>query len=167
VHILDEEVLRRTTRLGRGNIQNQYLISALGYNLSIVPFTLFGTGRQNARAAKRVLCALMKLPPIGRSPKISLLWDGFRNRYYRVVAHSQPARNSSGRPNEFNDCPWSIIVLDADFRILGEQKFLSGKYRSASAFPTRKGLLVANKSVTPSGLPDRRIHSFTLFSISE
>lgn len=53
-HILDDGALRRTTLRGRENIQKRYMIAALGYNLSLVLFTLFGTGRPKSWAAKGV-----------------------------------------------------------------------------------------------------------------
>jgi len=68
-HILDDGALRRTTLRGRENIEKRYLIAALGYNLSLVLCTAFGTGRPKAWAAK------------GFSDAFSLL-----NRHVKAVA---------------------------------------------------------------------------------
>jgi transposase len=51
-HILDDGSMRRTTLRGRENIEKRYLIAALGYNLSLMLFTMFGVGRPKEWAAK-------------------------------------------------------------------------------------------------------------------
>jgi hypothetical protein len=96
----------------------------------------------------------------------AIIWDKYRNFYYRIATHAQSARNASGRINNVNDRPWSIIVLDQQFRILGEQRFPAGNYYYAAIYPVKDGLLIANKFKALSGLPTRQISSFTLFSIS-
>ena len=51
-HILDDGAMRRTTLKGRENIEKRYLIAALGYNISLILFTMFGVGRPKEWAAK-------------------------------------------------------------------------------------------------------------------
>ncbi len=75
---------------------------------------------------------------------VAILYDPFRDRYYRIVAHWQPLKNEEGRKNVNSDAPWSIIVLDADLQMLGEQKIEPYAYKFDGVIVTEKGLLVRN-----------------------
>lgn len=92
---------------------------------------------------------------------VAILYDPFKDRYYRIVAHWQPLKNEEGRKNVNSDAPWSIIVLDADLQILGEQKIEPFTYRFDGIVVTEKGLLVRNNYFHSK--EDRNKISYTLF----
>lgn len=75
---------------------------------------------------------------------ISIIYDPFLDRYYRIVKHRQPLESSSGNKNNAEDAPWSIIVLDAHLNILHEQKFSPGLYDFNDIIVTKEGVLVRN-----------------------
>lgn len=74
---------------------------------------------------------------------VSIIYDPYRNRYYRIVAHAQQLYDSNGRQNEDDDRSHSIMIFDENFKIIGEQEFEKGEYNFFYTFVTKKGLLVA------------------------
>ena len=53
-----------------------------------------------------------------------LIYDQYRDVYYRIVAHDQPLKNPiTNRLNSAAYKPFSIIVLDKDLNYLGESTF--------------------------------------------
>ena len=91
----------------------------------------------------------------------AILYDPFRDRYYRIAAHWQPLKNNDGVKNVNSDAPWSIIVLDADLQILGEQKIEPHTYRFDGIMVTKEGLLVRNNYFHSK--ENRNKISYTLF----
>lgn len=75
---------------------------------------------------------------------VSILYDPFLNRHYRIVKHWQPLEGDNGQRNNAEDAPWSIIVLDAQLNILHEQKFPPGIYDFSDIIVSKNGLLVRN-----------------------
>jgi hypothetical protein len=92
---------------------------------------------------------------------VAILYDPFKDRYYRIVAHWQPLKNEEGVKNVNSDAPWSIIVLDSDLQILGEQKIEPYTYKFDGVVVTEKGLLVRNNYFHSK--EDRDKISYTLF----
>lgn len=76
-----------------------------------------------------------------------IYYDKYRDKYYRIVRHR----------SEFNNDPevdcekytWSIIVLDADFNIIGEQKFKSCEYNYQVFFPAKEGIYLLKPNLDP------------------
>lgn len=73
----------------------------------------------------------------------NLLYDKFRNVYYRIVSHSQPFKNEqTDSVNNAAIRPFSIIILDENLRYLGEtviDKY--EKYSYANPTISTKGIL--------------------------
>ncbi len=76
----------------------------------------------------------------------NIIYDKYRNLYYRVVFHNQKERNEDGTTNNrFNDRPWSIIVLDKNFNYIDEIIFSAKKYLSGRFLPTSRGILMTKR----------------------
>ena len=76
-----------------------------------------------------------------------LYYDKYRDNYYRIVKHRYKIDNNP----EF-DCEnhtWSIIVIDADFNIIGEQKFKNCEYNYQVFFPAKEGLYLLQSNSDP------------------
>lgn len=90
---------------------------------------------------------------------LSLVYDPFRNCYYRLVHHAMRFENENGMTvNSFLDKPWSLMVLDENFRIIGEKQMDAERFLPA-VFPVSDGLLVLQRKGM-NGVPPVR---FTLF----
>ena len=73
-----------------------------------------------------------------------LVSDPYRGRYLRVYMHGlpRPAPGALLRP-AYADVPWSLLILDNDFRRIGEVNF-SANFDPNSLLVTRQGILVGN-----------------------
>ncbi|MEM6269373.1 MAG: DUF4221 family protein [Bacteroidota bacterium] len=92
-----------------------------------------------------------------------VMYDSYRKLYYRIALH--PQKFSDGAANrELYEKPWSIMVFDEKFEILGEQKFSAQQFFPIDMFVGKQGLYVSNARVRREGIPDRQL-SFTLFEV--
>lgn len=91
----------------------------------------------------------------------SMYYDPFRNRYYRVYLHGIPFDNQDGTVNTFDDKPWSLMILDENFKLIGEQKFTPA-YNFRDIIISKKGLLVSH--VPPIG--STKGLTYTAFTIN-
>jgi hypothetical protein len=91
----------------------------------------------------------------------AILYDPYRDRCYRIAIHWQPLKNNEGIKNVNSDAPWSIIVLNADLQILGEQKIEPHTYTYDGIIVTPRGLLVRNNYFHSK--ENRNKISYTLF----
>lgn len=81
-----------------------------------------------------------------------IYYDNHRGNYYRIVKHR--AEMSEGKIEDVENFTWSIIVLDEDFNILGEQLFYFKDYNYQFFYPTKKGVYITK---TNSDLEDKTI----------
>ena len=94
----------------------------------------------------------------------NLIYDPYREVYYRVVLHPQKFRNEDRTSNNYNDRAWSIMVIDKNFHLLSENYFEARKYRFSYVIVTSKGLLISNDhELNPN--TDAKKLSFTLFEL--
>lgn len=70
-----------------------------------------------------------------------LLYDKYKNQYYRVCKHSINYENRDGTINFIDDSPWSLIVADSNFNIKKEILF-PPSYSRHDIFVTPAGVLV-------------------------
>ncbi len=75
----------------------------------------------------------------------SVIYDKYRDLYYRTVYHNQQARNKDGTINKLWDRPWSIIVLDKDFNYIDELAFSAKEFRNFSVIPTPRGIILTKR----------------------
>ncbi|MDQ3108874.1 MAG: DUF4221 domain-containing protein [Bacteroidota bacterium] len=94
---------------------------------------------------------------------VNLIYDPYRNFYYRIVHHAIPFENKNGfTVNTFSDKVWSLMLLNEDFEVLNEISFDPHQHLPA-VFPTTEGVLVKRN-------PGENSHgniSFALFKIIE
>lgn len=94
-----------------------------------------------------------------------VIYDKYRHLYYRVVRHSYNYENKDGSVNYWFDNPWSIIVLNEDFKNLGEVKFPPKTFFYPKMLVSKDGLLVSNDhNLNP--IYDPKKLSFILFRIN-
>ena len=78
---------------------------------------------------------------IADEPKYTnIIFDPFKNVYYRVVKHRH---NSAGSASI--EKTWSVIVIDTELNVLGEMKF-SGDYKYDVFIPTPIGVVTAKRN---------------------
>lgn len=73
-----------------------------------------------------------------------VIYDKYRNIYYRIVKHGQDEVNKDGSKNDYFDRSWSIIVLDSNFKIIKEIYMQPKNYRFTDLVLTRDGLLISD-----------------------
>lgn len=89
-----------------------------------------------------------------------LVYDTYRNYYYRVVHHALDYETKDGMTvNSYLDKPWSIMILDENFELLDEilmdqDRFVPGIY------PAENGIFLRQRPAKGSTGPI----AFTLFS---
>jgi len=93
----------------------------------------------------------------------NILYDPWRRCYYRFVAHNQDFRSSDGHVNLFRDKPWSVMILDEDFRVVGEQAFVAKEYFFPNALVTEDGLLVEMSGAVTT-TDDRNMVRYRVFA---
>jgi len=74
----------------------------------------------------------------------AVLHDPFRRVYYRMVLHGLPYKNPDGSINRLEDKPFSVLVMDEQFNVLGEQLFEGGRYAFRCWFVHPDGLFISN-----------------------
>lgn len=76
----------------------------------------------------------------------AIVWDPFRELYYRQAFHRCSYREPDGKTVKGpGDQPWSLIVLNEDLEKLGEMKMDSESYDPGPIFISEKGLLLPKK----------------------
>lgn len=73
----------------------------------------------------------------------SLVYDAFRNLYYRIAEHAIPLENEDGTVPDKKSKTWSIIVLNEQLERLGEVKFPSNTYFN-TILPMPEGVYIIN-----------------------
>ncbi len=74
----------------------------------------------------------------------SIIFDKFRNVYYRVYKKSVPYLNNDGKIRSGSEIPWSLIVLDDAFNKLGEIEFNPAKYSPSYIIPSEQGVYIGH-----------------------
>lgn len=72
----------------------------------------------------------------------ALFFDKSRNLYFRFAVHRQEYIGSDGMVKEFGSNPWSIIILDKDFKIIDEIFMEANKYYFNGCYMSSKGLMI-------------------------
>ncbi len=71
-----------------------------------------------------------------------LIYDKYRNLFYRIVSHAQPLRDSLNNYNDNFTRNWSIMVFDDSFNYITEQFFQGRKYNPFYTFVAKEGLII-------------------------
>jgi hypothetical protein len=74
-----------------------------------------------------------------------LLYDKWRNVYYRIAYPSREFKKSMlrERVSELNR-PFSIILMDSDFKFISETEFEGGRYNPGNIFVGKEGLYLSD-----------------------
>jgi hypothetical protein len=73
----------------------------------------------------------------------SILYDKWRDLYYRIVEQGVELKDTKGNFNTWYDKKPSVIILNSEFEVLGETDLLQSMYRISDAFVGEKGLYIA------------------------
>lgn len=92
----------------------------------------------------------------------TIVYDPYRDCYYRLVLHAQSFTNKDGSTNFYEDRPWSLQIFDADLRLIGEQDFPPRRYAFGDLLVVKDGLLIGN--LHPDKTAKQSL-SFTLFTL--
>lgn len=77
-----------------------------------------------------------------RSRYSLLMYDKYRDLYYRIAVHPQEMVNEDGSVNKYNSNEWSIMVINNKFELIKEILMEKNKYIIHSAVVTEEGLLI-------------------------
>ncbi len=77
---------------------------------------------------------------------VNLVYDPFRRRILRIVAHDQPDKDQNSVSLDKKRARWSIMVLDYQGDCLGEYLFPSETYDFMSIFAVPRGILVSREN---------------------
>ena len=95
----------------------------------------------------------------------AIIYDVYRDLYYRIVKHAIPEYDeTTGAINSYYDKPFSIIILNKDFQILGETKFPGEIYNFNNFFLTEEGLYMSNSNDKNPDLNENEL-SYALFKV--
>lgn len=72
-----------------------------------------------------------------------LVYDNYRGVYYRIACLPVDAKDKDGNLNDIFNKPISIIILDNDFKIIGESKITDNTYLFYMFFVGKGGLYFA------------------------
>src|SRR5690606_26614167 len=86
-----------------------------------------------------------------------VVYDSYRNLFYRVFKKESPYLNEDGTVKR--DYNWSLIVLNYNFEVIGELPFSSTEYSPLVIAPCRKGVIIS------SSIEKGVVNSYTLFNI--
>ena len=89
-----------------------------------------------------------------------IYYDKYRNVYYRPVKHENKTKNKFGSQN-VNEFKYSIMILDENFKVVGEQIFDSKDHLMYYIIITKSGILLKS----PDDLSGKT--RFTLFTLNE
>jgi hypothetical protein len=93
-----------------------------------------------------------------------ILYDKYKDQYYRVLQHASEYINEDGTLNTWIDKPWSILVLDRNFDLIQEFVFPPKMYDFRLIHVTRDGLLLStNHKLNPNY--DHSKSRFALFNL--
>jgi hypothetical protein len=96
-----------------------------------------------------------------------IFWDKYRKVYYRFARQGTPYLDSkTGRIANGEDKSCSIIILDENFKKIGETLLSQGKYFIRDSYVSRKGLCISNSHYRNPNL-NESIMSFTVFSLNK
>jgi hypothetical protein len=90
-----------------------------------------------------------------------IVFDKYRNLYYRLVSVSSKFINDDGTLNSMND--WSCMVLDSNFKIIDEIFFSVEDYFSYYFYPVPEGILIGDSKRASA---EKSKFCLTLFEIN-
>jgi len=96
-----------------------------------------------------------------------VLYDRYREVYYRYALHGIPARDNDNQSRSHHDQPFSIIILDKNFKKIGETYLQAGKYNGKDSFVGKEGLYISNHNLRNYEMLGENIMSFSCFKLMD
>lgn len=93
-----------------------------------------------------------------------IIYDQYRKVYYRFVKHPLDYKNERGEINNFHSKPISVIILDDDFRVIGETMLENNKFTTSMYFVSEEGLFISDANPLNIAV-DENYAGFTLFNL--
>ena len=95
-----------------------------------------------------------------------LVYDKWRNVYYRFAYQGVNYISTSGEQRDWNDKKPSIVILDRQFENVGEPVLATGTYFTRNFFVGKEGLYISNNHRKNKNLSKDHL-SFTLFKLQQ
>jgi hypothetical protein len=95
-----------------------------------------------------------------------IIYDKYRDVYYRFVMHPIPYKDDNGGINNFHSKPISIVLLNKSLEIIGETKLEDNKFTLSMYFVGKEGLFVSNSN-PDNNLIDENFAEFTIFKFGK
>ena len=73
-----------------------------------------------------------------------IIYDKFRDCYYRVYKLKQNYVNDDRNIKKNSEIVWSLMILNKDFKVIQEKLFTKGDYNYKWIIPTKAGLFISN-----------------------
>lgn len=93
-----------------------------------------------------------------------IMYDKYRDVYYRLAAQKHTLNDSEKRTNNLLDKPFSIIILNNKFQIIGEEKFPHSVYSLKNIFVGKEGLYLS-RSFYKNTTDDENLLKFSVFKL--
>ena len=93
-----------------------------------------------------------------------IMYDKYRNVYYRFAEMPYKLASNESPYDEPKGKEFSVIVLNADFEIIGETKFPGKKYFYKMSFVGKEGLYISENNLANPQFDENKL-VFTCFKI--
>lgn len=94
-----------------------------------------------------------------------ILYDSYRDVYYRFAIHGIPKNRVNGGFNTASDLPFSVIILDNNFNKLGETYFEPATYSPKDSFVGKEGLYISTHNKRSDQGMNEDLMSFLIFNL--
>jgi hypothetical protein len=95
-----------------------------------------------------------------------VLYDRYRQVYYRFAVLGVPHQKSDGEAQTVCDWPFAVITLDKNFKKIGETLFPPGRYQMKDSFVSREGLCISNHNCRRYEELSEDVMSFSVFKLA-
>lgn len=93
---------------------------------------------------------------IDKPCNLELIYDKYRNIFYRLICHEQPLRDAKNNLNNEFTRTWSIMIFDSDLKLIKEKFFNGMKYLPRYTFVYKNGLIILTDD--RFNLPDKGVN---------
>lgn len=90
---------------------------------------------------------------------VNMIYDKYRNLYYRILSKSIKYENNDGTINRAQDKPFSILIYDNHFNFIKEITFPSRKYNFTTIYVTKDNVKMFTSNEYE--IKNRQIHAYT------
>jgi hypothetical protein len=95
-----------------------------------------------------------------------LFYDSFKELYYRFVKKPMDYHSVDGKPQWEPDFKYTVMILDAEFRLINEIELPGRTYNPSLATVTQDGLLISLNNPANQGIDEDHIY-FRIFRLMQ